>query len=235
MIRSNHYPALLILLIACSGAPMTKEQFIQDSIDPNTNHFFSETDETVKYEALEISSDTSQLNTEFDNVRDNILKDEDGYYQVFMTTSQYEGRSDVTWYFTSAYKPCFFNESWSYEGRDGSTEYLIEDSDVVCAHIEENNVMQKWCSATDGISTTWDEETGESIIELLPANFGATLHNELVRNLEALKSILAEAEIIQEDENFYTVRSESTVDVGMEVTEYVEVQIPKELYEKLKR
>jgi hypothetical protein len=235
MSPSSSCSALMLLLVACSGAPTTNEQIIRDSIDPTTNHLASEAETRVTYATPEISSDTSQLNTEYDHVRDNILKDEDAYYQVFITTSQYEGRSDVTWYFNAAYEPCYFNESWSYEGRDGSTEYLIENNDVVCAWIEENNVTEKWCSTTDGITTTWDEETGEAVIVLLPATFASTLHDALARYLDTLKSILAEAEIIEEDEGSYTLRSESSVDVGMEVTEYVEVRIPKELYEQLHR
>ena len=230
---SFHCSALMFLLVACSGAPITKEHVIQDSIVPN--HLVSEARENVTKETPEIPSDTSQLNTEYDNVRDNILKDEDAYYQVFITTSQYEGRSDVTWYFNAAYEPCYFNESWSYEGRDGSTEYLIENNDVVCALIEENDVTEKWCSMTDGISTTWDEETGEAVITLLPVTFAATLQDELARYLDTLKSILADAEVIEEDEGTYTLRSESSIDVGMEVTEYVEVRIPKALYEEMNR
>ena len=77
-------------------------------------------------------------------------------------------------------------------------------------------------------------KTVEGIIELLPPTFGTNQNEELARNVDILKTLLKEGEIVEEDEGSYTIRSEHQVDVGMEVTESVEVRIPKALYDVLK-
>lgn len=111
---------------------------------------------------------------------------------------------------------------------------MITGGSIVCAQIEELNSLEKWCSNTGGTATTWDDMTGNESIELLPANYASTLAAELEHQMDILKSILEDGEIVEEDEDSVKVRIENKVDVGMEYTESVEVFIPKELYEKIK-
>lgn len=48
--------------------------------------------------------------------------------------------------------------------------------------------------------------------------------------MSTLTALLKEGEITAQDENSYTIRIEKTMDVGTEVTESTEVNIPTKLY-----
>jgi len=233
MYKSLFIACLIIQFLGCSSSAGTREESSQDSslILADNTTLSLPTNEPVEQHVKE---DTSQLNARYDERRETVLLDADAYYQVIITTKQYEAVSDVTWYFDSSFSSRYFNIAWSAEGQDGSAEYVIEKGVVVCSRVESPNAVEKWCDTTGGTQTIWSEETGDAEISLLAANYGHEQANELARNLDILKALLNECEIIEQDEGTYTLRKESIVNVGMDYTESVEVYIPKELYEQLK-
>jgi len=231
MIKQVSYGVVLFFLAGCSRTSGTNESVEKDSVIEVPDNDDSSEEVALMDNPQDVVNDTSMLNPWYDEVRDSILKSEGAFYQVSISTSQYEGRSDVTWYFDGEYEPRYFSESWSYEGGEGSTEYFIAVGNVVCSQIEENNETEKWCSATGGIRTKWDDDGS---IEMLPLIYGRNQNEILAQKIEILKSLIKECEIIEETEGSFTLRSEHTVDVGQEVTESVEVSIPKDIYEFFK-
>lgn len=181
-----------------------------------------------------LPTDEGQLASLFDQIRNALLDDSDKYYEVTISVQQYEGMSDVTWYFDSLFAPRYFTEAWAYEGREGTTEYIVEKGTIVCAEVEENNVQEKWCQVTGGTRTRWNDGTGEETLEVLSSDFASRQNSKLLSDLDNLKTLLREGELADEDEETFTIRSASTADAGMEVTESVEVRIPRPLYEALK-
>jgi hypothetical protein len=179
---------------------------------------------------LVVTGDTSQLNGRFDEISEAIASGSDTYYTVSVTTRQYEASSEVTWYFDDTFLPRYFKMSWAAEGNEGSTEYFIEQNEVVCATEEENNQSKKWCASTGGIATTWNESDDSSTTALLEADFATTCNDQLEQYMSTLTALLKEGEITAQDENSYTIRIEKTMDVGTEVTESTEVNIPRKLY-----
>jgi hypothetical protein len=225
------YGIIILFLVGCSRTFGTHESAKKDSVTQVSDNENSSEEATLMNNPQDVARDTSMLNPWYDEARDSILKSEGAFYQVSISTSQYEGRSDVTWFFDDRYDPRYFRESWSYEGGEGSTEYFIEIGNVVCSQIEENNETEKWCRITGGIRTKWDEDGST---ELLPLIYGQNQNEILKQKIDILKSLIMECEIIEETEGSFTLRSEHTIDVGQEVTESVEVHIPKDLYEILK-
>lgn len=234
MYKSLIILALILTLTGCSSPAGSKEIISNDSAGLPVNPPIHQQGTTELLRERSVEEDTSQLNTHYDELREAILLDADALYQVSVSTKQYEAVSDVTWYFDSTYTPRYFNRTWSAEGRDGSAEYVINGGAVDCAQIEELNSLEKWCRHTGGTLTTWNDMTGDESITLLPSTYGVTLSDALEHQLDILKSILKEGEIVEEDESSVKILLENRVDVGMEYTESVEVSIPKELYEKIK-
>lgn len=234
MYKSPIILQLILILLGCSSPAGSKEVISHDSAQLVVD---SPIDRNGLMEVSEqrVKEDTSRLNTQYDELREAILLDADALYQVSVSTKQYEAVSDVTWYFDSTYAPRYFNRTWSAEGRDGSAEYVISRGTVVCAQIEELNSLEKWCAATGGTVTQWNDMAGDETIALLPSGYGSTLAGELEHQMDVLKSILKDGEIVEEDEDSLKIRIESKVDVGMDYMEYVEVSIPKELYKNLNK
>jgi hypothetical protein len=225
---------LIIMLLGCSSSAGSKEVNVYDSSGLPVDSTIDQGSAKELLREQHVEQDTSQLNTRYDELREAILLDSDALYQVSIGTKQYEAVSDVTWYFDSTYTPRYFNRTWSAEGIDGSAEYVVNGGAVVCAQTEELNSLEKWCSNTGGTLTTWNDMTEDESIKLLPANYASTLAAELEQQLDILKTLLKDGEIVEEDDGSVKIRLESKVNVGMEYTESVEVSIPKELYENLK-
>jgi hypothetical protein len=223
-----------LLLVSCS-APSRKVNE-PATIDTTVNTTISSAD-TESLSTLETETtskqDTSQLNSQYTERRDAVLNETTVYYQVSITTRQYEAASDVIWYFDSSFSPRYLSYTWSAEGNDGSTELIIEGNEVTCGQVEELNTTERWCSLTGGIQTTWNEETGAADIHLLPSTYDNDLKEELQRNLKTLIEILKDGKRSELDEYTYLIKSEHKLDVGFEYTETVETKIPKELYDQL--
>lgn len=224
--------ALLLSAFACTVA--SRETSSMDSlamvnINADTSAYYG--DEEMLPEAnAENSKDTSQLSSVFDEQLALATSEASKYYIVTVSVNQYEGGSTSTWYFNKEVSPVYFNQAWSYEGNEGITTMVIRDGVVICIEESENHSTDKWCADTGGTRSEWSE--GDTV-SLLGADYAAVAKEEFERNLAVLKSILKDGEIVSKNDNVYTVRIESTIDVGEEVTESSEVEIPKVVYDEL--
>jgi hypothetical protein len=226
-------PLLTLTIVACSSSG-NNEAGSQDSTSgSNTITALPEEESTLAAQVV-VTGDTSQLNARFDEISGANSTASGNYYTVSITTRQYEASSEVTWYFDDTFLPRYFSMSWAAEGNEGSTEYFIEQNEVVCALVEEYNETSKWCNTTGGTRTIWNESTDISNTELLEADFVTTCDERLEQYMSTLTDIVNEGKIIEKDENSYTIRIEKTAEVGIEVTESTEVKIPKKVYESIK-
>jgi hypothetical protein len=225
---------LLVLTFACTAT--NKETSSQDStavdtvafVDPVANSG-SEVEQTSDPD--EADQDTSSLTTVFDEQLALITDDESKYYRVSVRVSQYEGGADVTWYFDKELSPRYFKETWSMEGNEGSTEIMIADGSAVCLSKSDNQSSERWCAKTGGVNTTYYDDRDEKTT--LGDDYGTSATKEYEDNLSTLRNILKDGTITSESTDSYVVRIEQTVDVGQEVTEYTEVDIPKLVYDEL--
>jgi len=229
---------LIWVLTACSTG--SKENIDQDSVTAayDTTAVGSvnvETnDEDAEEESSEEPSDTSQLEITFDETAGLVFDRNELFYTVSITTSQYEGSSNVTWYFDTDISPIYFKETWSMEGNEGSTEFFISGGEVDCAYVDESNELKKWCRTTGGISTSYDEG-GSATKAFIPFEYGTDCNAELSRYLGILKSILDQADQTAEDENSYSFIIAKTTEIGgQEVNESTEITIPKKVYERIR-
>lgn len=208
---------------------------------------FSVTD-TLPYDAAEPGEEITLNDGEHDsNVSRayelfslRISAQEDSFYTVTITSSQYEAGSDATWHFDASSLPVYYNESWHMEGTEGTVEYLIEDNEVVCARVEDyygsGNEVTLWCAHTGGEKNSYTDNADEPMVEALPEDFPNLCQQELSRYLDILKSLVREGAIVTEWEDAYVVRVENVMNTGpeQEVVEYTEVTIPKMLYEEFR-
>lgn len=231
------YLLFSLLLVACSSSgnqdtTTNDSTALNDTLDVPA--FADEESDEIE-EDEEMTSDTSQLEITFDETAGLVFERQEPYYTVTIVTSQYEASSDVTWYFDNEFSAIYFKESWSAEGNEGSTEYFAPAGSVECAYSEEYNTIDKWCKSTGGTRSTVNDESGETTVELLPAEYHTTVAGELSRYLDILKAILTEAEVSDENENAYTLVIAETTEIGgNEVKESTTVHIPKKVYEALK-
>jgi hypothetical protein len=225
----------LVLTFACTAA--NQETSSQDSTAIDS---FAVVDSTrISDDEVEEPSednkgdqDTSRVSEVYDEQLALATNDESKYYIVSIRVSQYEGGTDVAWFFNKNLSPTYFKETWSMEGNEGSTEILIENGSASCLSKSDNQTEENWCAKTGGINRSSYE--GRDEITLLPVDYGTLATKEFEDNLSTLKSILKDGTITSESPDRYIVRIEQTVDVGQEVTEYTEVDIPKAVYNELK-
>jgi hypothetical protein len=177
------------------------------------------------------NQDTSRLSVVYDEQLALATNDESKYYIVSIRVSQYEGGADVTWYFDKELSPRYFKETWSMEGNEGSTEIMIDSGEATCFSKSDNQSDENWCAKTGGINSSSYEGRDERT--LLPTNYGTLATKEFEDNLSTLRNILKDGTIMSKSPDSYIVRIEQTVDVGQEVTEYTEVDIPKAVYDEL--
>jgi hypothetical protein len=224
---------LLALTFACTSTNQeasSQDSTVVDSISTSEVANQSVDEVAVNVVETEPLQDTSQLATVYDQQLVLATNDESKYYIVSVTVSQYEGGADVTWYFDKELSPRYFKERWSMEGNDGITELMISNGSVVCSFMSNTHTEDKWCVQNGGLHTVWGDDT---IVRLLERNYGETVAKELDDNFTTLKNILKDGKITSESSDSYIVRIEQTIDVGQEVTEYTEVDIPKMVYDKL--
>lgn len=226
-------PLLTLTIVACTSSG-NNEAGSQDSTSVSDTITAALPEEEATLVTQVVAGDTSKLSARFDEISEANSTASENYYTVSITTRQYEASSEVTWYFDDTFLPRYFSMSWAIEGNEGSTEYFIEQNEVVCALVEEYNQTSKWCNTTGGTRITWNESTDTSTTELLEADFVTTCDERLEDYMSTLTDIVNEGEITAKDENSYTIRIEKTVEVGIEVTESTEVKIPKKVYESIK-
>jgi hypothetical protein len=227
----------LIVLIATASActVANRESQSQDSTAMKSTPIVDTTSSSgsvAEAQTTETVQDTSRLNAVYDEQLAIATGDESRYYIVSVSVSQYEGSATVTWHFDKDLTPRYFKETWSMESQEGANELMIKDGTVVCAFTSDNQSEEKWCAQTGGIRSTGEEIQTK---ELLPPDYSTTSKSEFERKLAILVRILKEGTITSESPDSYIVRIESTVDVGQEVTESTEVDIPKVIYEELMR
>jgi hypothetical protein len=225
---------LLVLTFACTAANQeTSSQHCTaiDSFAVVDSTRISDNEVEELSEDNEGDQDTSRVSEVYDEQLVLATNDESKYYTVSIRVSQYEGGADVTWYFDKELSPRYFKETWSMEGNEGSTEILIENGSASCLSKSDNQTEENWCAKTGGIKRGSYEGRDEKA--LLPADYGTLATKEFEDNLSTLKSILKDGTITSESPDSYVVRIEQTVDVGQEVTEYTEVDIPKAVYNEL--
>jgi hypothetical protein len=227
---------LLVLMFACTATNQETSSQDSTSVDniaivDSTSISGNEIEEP--FTSNEVDQDTSRLSAVYDEQLALAINDESKHYIVSIRVSQYEGGADVTWYFDKELSPRYFKETWSMEGNEGSTEIMIDNSSATCLSKSDNQSDENWCAKTGGIKSSSYEEREERT--LLSADYATFATKEFEDNLSTLKSILKDGTITSESPDSYIVRIEQTVDVGQEVTEYTEVDIPKVVYDELMR
>jgi hypothetical protein len=229
--------SLLLTLGAC--APGNKETSLQDSTESIDSIALVNSDEG---EEVDVEGDNNEVYVGIDDSVD-IRVTYDGYKAKFEEASvdyqevhiyynQYEARSEVTWLFDETLAPRYFFESYAMEGNEGSTEYYIKNNEVICAEEVDNTETKKWCEGKGALLKD-DEPDGAINKEPLSENFKNSCNQNLASKLNALRSILSEGEKTDEDENTYRVKIEKVVNYGEDMTESVEVVIPKKVYVEL--
>lgn len=228
---------LLIIISACQpGAKEASQQDLIANADSITLLNSDEEDVDVKAdeydEQLEVN-DSTDISDVYEQYKTKFEEASTNYYEVHISYNLYEASSEVTWLFDESFSPRFFNESWSVEGSEGSTNYFIKNqSEVVCAEEVENAETKKWCTGYPGVKFVTNDE-GNTSSETLPGEFPISCNQNLKSKMEALLSIMDEGERSDKDSNTYRFRMEKVVNYGQEVTETVEVIIPKLLCKEL--
>lgn len=223
---------LLLTFTACTSTASRETAdttIVADSVPPESYV----QDEPAEETSDVIVNDTSKVAVRYDELFQAFETASENYYRVNIVTSQYEASSEVVWYYDESLEPKFFSMSWSAEGNEGKTSYMIDNGKVMCAKEEDNQAEEKWCSTTGGTRTTWQEDTPDGTKELLAADYGKNANESLGRYLNILKSILKEGELTEQDEETYTVKIEKTVNYGEDFTETTEVSIPKKVYDAI--
>jgi hypothetical protein len=225
---------LLALTFACTATNQetsSKDSTTVDSIVIVGSDSISVNEVEKPSDDNEGDQDTSRLAAVYDEHLALATNDESKYYIVSIRVSQYEGGTDVTWYFDKELSPRYFKETWSMEGNEGSTEITIENGAATCFSKSDNQSDENWCAKTGGVNSSSYEGRDERT--LLPSNYSTLATKEFEDNLSTLKNILKDGTITSESPDSYIVRIEQIVDVGQEVTEYTEVDIPKAVYDEL--
>lgn len=231
--------ALLVFMFSCTVANQetsSQDSTAVDSIASVDSATISNGEVEQQSEDDEGEQDTSRLEQVYNEQLELATNAESKYYIVSVRVSQYEGGSDVTWYFDKDLSPRYFSETWSMEGNEGSSEFTIKDGKVVCASHRDNRTEDKWCDQTGGLSKEWnDEESTEPTVSAMALEYSVSADKEFESNLSTLKSILKNGTITSTSPDSYIVRIEEVINVGQEVTEYTEVDIPKVVYDELMR
>lgn len=220
-----------MFLLACSTASR------ESSSDTDSAAVQSDSINATKNEGLPMDlpdPDTSRVGTLLEEQRQGATNDDARYYIVTVTTQQYEASSDVTWHFDKSLSPRYFSETWSMEAQEGTAELMIDGGKVVCVSKNESNMALAWCREAGGFKTTWDQDEGNPVREPVEASYESTSNQEFEQYLGTLKKILQEGAIAEESPDSYLIRIENTVDVGQQVTESTQVDIPKVIYKQLK-
>lgn len=231
--RTLFYLLPLLIFIACSSSE-NKNLTTQDSTAVSDS-VISVPDfvEEVGQEEQVIEGDTT-LEGLFSAEKNMIDKAKDSLYEVTMTNHQYEASSDARWYFDAEINAVYFSISWSMEGTEGSTELIAKDGSVICSYIEENSITEKWCQSTGGIRTAVDENSGEETKTDLDDAYGSEQSVRLRDEVATLSEFLGEAEVVEDEGDYLTLRIEKVVNYGEDFTEYAEMRIHRKVYEGLK-
>jgi hypothetical protein len=220
--------ALLLILSACSTST-TKDTRSQDSVNSSKK--------IVQLspfpDSVQTAAEADSLTLRYGIVSQGIFQKTETYHEINIVTRQHEGSSRVIWYLDADFSPVYFKQTWSSEGNEGATELFIEDGDVSCSYIKERDLAEKWCSSTGGTRTI-SNENSDDLSERLPLDYGMNCNEQLSRFLDVLETLIEESEISKQDEASYTLLSEHALDVGVEVTESVEVTVPKVVYKFFK-
>src|SRR5690349_16041051 len=132
----KNFLTLLLILVVAACSSGSKETEGQDSVAASNDSLVAESvtaGESIQKEVEQAPkelSDTSQLEITYDETAGLVFERQEMFYTVSVSTSQYEGSSDVTWYFDAEISPIYFKESWAYEGNEGSTEFFMEAGSV---------------------------------------------------------------------------------------------------------
>ena len=233
---------LLGLFIAGCSSSANQDSSVQDTLATDSIAHeeipVATTEETTAIETT--AADKGALEKHYTEIKQVVTDSADYYYTVNITNYNYESTSDMTWYFTKTFAPRYYKDSWSAEGMEGGTEYIIMNNKIVCATEEEatefGRTDTKWCAKTGGSRIRRDEFNENPSEEEMPPDYNNRCKEGLKRCLETLHALINEGAVTDEDEDPYQVIWKEAVDVGMEEPDTIssEVVIPKALYKKLK-
>jgi hypothetical protein len=223
----------ILISIGCASSE-NKNTGVQDSTMVDTTGTVAEFVEEVAQEEQLVDEDTVTLDQRFTAWKEMIDTNTVSLLEVSISTHQYEASSSVTWYFDSEINPIYFSITWSSEGNEGSTEYVVKNREVMCAWIEGNSTEEKWCKSTGGFRKTRDENLGGEKTEQLDGAYGGAQSSSLESELEKLSAFFKEAGEVEEDGDWITFRLENVVNYGAEFTEYTEAKVHKRVFDQLK-
>lgn len=228
--------ALCGLLAACGGG--TTQESAADSVETDTLMPL-ETVVTPESEDMpEDYPDEGEVTQAYDSVSQLTEAQRENFFEVSVTTNQYEATSLVTIYYDRSAQLRYFSESWSMEGTEGSSEYFVRDGDIVCARVVEtidgNDTSTAWCAHTGGERTTIDYDSGDPITEAVPSDFVDTCEEELARYVRIFNDLLRDGELIDDGDN-YVLRVENEFEGDESIIEYTQVTLSKKLYQLLRQ
>jgi hypothetical protein len=228
------YLAILLMFATCSSTE-NKTSTANDSIPVgDSSKTIIETAEDMD-EVIELTGEDSMtFDQRFTAWKELIDSNTDSLLEVSITTHEYEAGSRIKWYFDQDITPVYYSMTWSAEGNEGSTEYIVKNSKVVCSWVEDNSGDEKWCLQTGGFRTTSNDASGEETKEELSENYGEEQSRNLQSELGHLSEFFGEATEVEEDGDWITFRLENVVNYGGEFTEYMEARVHKKVFEEFK-
>lgn len=228
------YLTILLIFAACSSTE-NKASGSGDTISlADSSNKVIESVEQLGEEIELTGEDSMTLDQRFTAWKELIDSNTDSLFEVTITTQQYEAGSSITWYFDQDITPVYYSMTWSAEGNEGSTEYIVKNKKVMCSWIEDNSGDEKWCVSTGGFRSTTDEATGDETKEELADTYGAEQSLSLQSEIGRLSEFFREAGEVQADGDWITFRLEKVVNYGGEFTEYTEARVHKKVFEELK-
>ncbi|NJM25173.1 MAG: hypothetical protein HC859_06395 [Bacteroidia bacterium] len=224
------------LLVACGGG--SSQESATDSAQSDTLVPLETVVTPDSEDMPEDYPDEGVVAQAFDSVSQLMEAQRGNFFEVSVTTNQYEATSLVTIYYDQAASLRYFSESWSMEGTEGSSEYFVQDDQIVCARVIEtidgNDTSTSWCAATGGERTTINYDSGDPITEAVPSDFRNTCEEELDRYIRIFDDLLREGELIEDGDN-YVLRVENEFEGDESIIEYTQVTLDKKLYQLLRR
>lgn len=228
-----HRISCLVFVITACSRPQTTDQVVSDSLattnvvtdTPATSPDSPTPESIVNYAELIASA------------RDSVETNKDEYFQVSISTQQYESASDVVWYFDKQFAPLYFKENWSMEGTEGTSEYFIRNKVPVCVFEYQSNGSRKeetsWCKEAGGEKTIYGSAENEDTTERLPEDYPEKITQSLELATTALTGLVKSAERQGDESDVLVLKIENQADEGAEYSETVTIEIPKALYEAM--
>lgn len=228
-----HRISCLVFVITACSRPQTTDQVVSDSL-ATTNVVTDSLGTSPNSPTPETIVNYAELITA---ARDSVENRRDDYFQVSISTQQYESASDVVWYFDKRFAPLYFKDDWSMEGTEGTSEFFIRNNVPVCVFEYQSNGSRKeetsWCKETGGERIIYGSTENDDTTERLPEDYAAKIAQSFELAKTALTGLLKSAEREGDDSDVLRLKIENQADEGAEYSETVTIEIPKALYEAM--